>query len=57
MKSLEERMVSGDPVEMLQAQREFLDNIRKSQEEALEKIKEVERTLTTLHEKMIQKKS
>ena len=57
MKSLEERMTSGDPVEMLQAQQEFLENIRKSQKEALEKLDELEVTLRTQIEKMGQKQS
>ncbi len=57
MKSLEERMVSGDPIEMLQAQQEYLENIRKSQEENLKKINELEKTLKAQIEKMGQKKS
>ena len=55
MKSLEEKMVSGDPVEMLKAQYEYLENIRKSYEGALEKLDESKRELLAQIEKMSQK--
>lgn len=52
MKSLEDRMVSGNPVEMLQAQREFLAKVRKSQEETLQKIDEAEKRILAQIEKL-----
>ena len=42
---------------MLQAQQEFLENVRKSQEENLKKLNELEKTIKAQIEKMGQKKS
>lgn len=56
MKSLEERMVSGEPLEMLQAQHEFLEKVRKSQEETIKRVEELEKKLLDQIEKLRPKK-